>query len=397
MVHLLSILLVFFALLAFLILTHELGHFLMARWLGIKVDEFGFGLPPRVVGWAKFKNKEGKKYWRFVFKKKKKSEKLISTVYSLNAIPFGGFVKIMGEDGSDKDNRRSFAAQSATKRFLVLFAGIFMNFVFGSLLFSLGFWLGFPEMVDDGATVKDAKVQVSEVMSESPAELAGIKVGDTLRSVVLPNSERLSIEGIGQVQTLTKNNAGEKIIFEVLRGDDVYRLEATPRVNPAQGQGALGVSLVRTGIVRHSFGEALLMGPQRAGQLFWIIGDYIGGALVKLVRLEKTQMDFSGPVGIVVLTNQMKEMGWPYLLQFAAVISVNLAFMNLLPLPALDGGRILFLLIEKIKGRPVDEKIEGIVHTVGLYLLLFLMLVVSVKDVSRFQDKFKMLFERIGF
>ncbi len=397
MLHLFSVLLIFFLLLAFLILTHELGHFLMARWLGIKVDEFGFGLPPRIVGWAKFKDGKGKKYWRWVFKKKKKSEKLISTVYSLNAIPFGGFVKIMGEDGSDKNNIKSFASQSATKRFLVLFAGIFMNFVFGSLLFSLGFWLGFPEILEDGVSAKDVKVQITEVRSASPAETAGIKTGDVLRAVILPSEEKMVIDQIAQMQEITKANSGDKITVEVLRGNDVYRLEMIPRANPPEGEGALGISLARTGIVRHSFAEALVMGPQRAGQLFYIIGDYLGGALVKLINLEKTQMDFSGPVGIVVLTNQMKEMGWPYLLQFAAVISVNLAFMNLLPLPALDGGRILFLLIEKIKGRPVNERVEGIVHTVGLYLLLILMLVVSVKDISRFQDKFKMLFERIGF
>lgn len=397
MLHLLSIVLVFFALLAFLILTHELGHFLMARWLGIKVDEFGFGLPPRVFGWAKFRNKKGREYWRLVFQKKKKSEQLISTVYSFNAIPFGGFVKIMGEDGGDRDDQRSFASQSAGRRFLVLFAGIFMNFVFGALLFSLGFWLGFPEIVGDAVSAKDVKVQITEVKKASPAEEAGMKAGDVLRAVILPGEEKIGISQVAQVQEITKDNPGEKLTVEVLRGDDVYRLEMIPRINPPQGEGALGITLARTGIVRHSFAEAMIMGPQRAGQLFWIIGDYLGGALVKLVRLEKTQMDFSGPVGIVVLTNQMKEMGWPYLLQFAAVISVNLAFMNLLPLPALDGGRILFLLIEKIKGRPVDERVEGIVHTVGLYLLLFLMLVVSVKDVSRFQDKFKMLFERIGF
>ncbi len=397
MFHLLSILLIFFVLLAFLIITHELGHFLMARWLGIKVDEFGFGLPPRVMGWAKFRNKEKKEYWRVVFKKKKKSEKLISTVYSLNAIPFGGFVKIMGEDGEEKDNPHSFASQSAWKRFLVLFAGIFMNFIFGALLFTLGFWLGFPDVVDDGAKVKDPKIQITQVVSDSPAEVAGIKVGDTIRSVVTPDGSRSSIDQVSELQAITETQGGEKLIFEVLRGDDLYRLEATPRKNPPEGEGAFGVSLVRVGIVEHSFWEALKMGPERAGQLFYVIGDYLGGTVYSLVKSEKVNVDFSGPVGIVVLTNQMKEMGWPYLLQFAAIISINLAFMNLLPFPALDGGRILFLLIEKVKGSPVNERIEGMVHTFGLYLLLFLMLLVSVKDVSRFQDKFKMLFERMGF
>ena len=137
------------------------------------------------------------------------------------------------------------------------------------------------------------------------------------------------------------------------------------------------------------------MGPVRSAQLIWIMTDYFRYIIGKLIQAEKVQVDVSGPVGIIVVTNQMKEMGFSYLIQFAAIISVNLAFLNFLPFPALDGGRILFLAIEKIKGRPVSPRLEGAIHAIGLYFLLALMVLITFKDVSRFRDKFEMMWERI--
>ena len=139
-------------------------------------------------------------------------------------------------------------------------------------------------------------------------------------------------------------------------------------------------------------GEWLL---QRSVELLGLMYDYLKNIIEKLIHAQKVNVDLSGPVGIVVMTNQMKEMGLPYFLQFAAIISINLAFMNFLPFPALDGGRILFLILEKIKGKPVSPKIEGTIHAIGLYILLLLMVLITFKDFSRFHDKFAMVWERI--
>jgi len=257
--------------------------------------------------------------------------------------------------------------------------------------------LGFPEIADDTAQIKDPKVQITFVSPASPAEQAGIQTGDTIRSIVLPDGKTIKIDKVASLKTIAEDWAGQKIIVEALRGNDIYRFNLEPRSNPPAGQGAMGVGLARIGINQYSFWEALKMGPVRSVQLVWVMFDYFRDLITNLIQAKKVQMELSGPVGIVVLTNQMKEMGWPYLLQFAGAISVNLAFVNFLPLPALDGGRILFLILEKIKGRPINQKVERMAHAIGLYFLLFLMILITFKDISRFHDKFEILFDKIQF
>lgn len=399
MLHILSILLIFFALLALLVLTHELGHFLVARWLGVAVEEFGFGLPPRLLGIVKIKDKSEKKtYWKLIRKYSKveyADKKPVSPIYSINAIPFGGFVKILGEEGEARDHPKSFAAQKTWKRFSILIAGILMNFLLGSFLFTVGFLYGFPEISDDASPVKNPRVQITFVVPDSPADRAGIKIGDTVKAVSLPDQTKIEVDKVITLQTLAKQWLGEKIILEILRGNDLYRMAVEPRVNPPSGQGALGIELARIGVTQYPLWEAIKLGPLRSAQLAYLMADYLRDIIGRLIQAEKVQLEVSGPVGIVVMTNQMREMGLPYLIQFAAIISINLAFINFLPFPALDGGRILFLLVEKIKGRPVSPKLEKIIHAAGLYFLLFLMLLITFKDISRFGDKFAMLWEKI--
>jgi len=389
--------LIFVILLALLVLSHELGHFLVARWLGITVEEFGFGFPPRILGGAKLKKK---KKWIFLRKEEdvhKSRKKIKMPLYSLNLIPLGGFVKILGEDGEKKNDPNSFASQPVSKRFAVLIAGVVMNFLLGVLLLTFGHWWGFPELIgDDNTTAKDPRVQVVEVVPDSPAKEAGLQLGDTIKSISLSDEEKVEVGSIKDVQETTKNQAGEEIVLEVLRGDDTYRLKVTPRKDPPEGEGSLGIVLARTGIVNYPLHQALVISVERSVNLIRVMIGYLSDILGKLIKSEKVQVELAGPVGIVVLTNQMKEMGWAYLLQFAAFLSINLAFINLFPLPALDGGRIIFLGIEKIKGKPVSQKVEQVIHAIGLYLLLFLMLLISFKDFFRFSDKFAMLWEKIS-
>jgi len=387
-------LLIFIALLALLVLSHELGHFLVARWMGITVEEFGFGFPPRILGLAK----KGKK-WLLLRKEKdfeKIKKKIKLPLYSLNLIPLGGFVKILGEDGGEKNNPNSFASKPVSKRFFVLIAGITMNFILGIFLLTAGHWLGFPELIDDNnVEAKDPRVQVVEVLSDSPAQKAEIKTGDTIRSITSSQGEKVKINKISDLQENSNKWAGEEITLEVTRGDDTYRMKTTPRVDAAPDEGALGLSLARTGIVRYPILSAFVVSIERSINLIVLMLSYLGTLISSIFTQEEVNVELAGPVGIVVLTNQMKEMGWAYLLQFAAFLSINLAFINLFPLPALDGGRIIFLIVEKIKGKPVNAKVEQVIHAIGLYLLLFLMLFISFKDVFRFSDKFAMLWEKI--
>jgi len=401
MLHLLTLLLIFFALLALLVLTHELGHFLMSSWMGVEVEEFGFGLPPRLIGLVKLKDKgEKRTFWKVIHKYSKINydDKVpVSPIYSLNAIPFGGFVKIFGEDGDERQNPKSFGAQPVSKRFLILVAGIAMNFILGVALFTYGYWSGFPEAVEDTAQIANAKVQILSVSPGSPAEQAGLQMGDTIQSIVLPDQEKVPINTVTELQNYSKAEAGNSITMEVTRGNDLYRFNIVPRANPPEGEGPIGISPARIGIVKYPIVKAFEISLVESVQLIWIMADYLWNIIGHLIHAQKVAVDVSGPVGIVVLTNQFREMGFPYLLKFAGLISLNLAFINFIPYPALDGGRILFLLIEKIKGRPVSPRLEQIIHTVGLYSLLLLMVLVTFKDVSRFHEKFQILWEKIQF
>lgn len=401
MLHFLSLLIIFFALLALLVLTHELGHFLVSIWAGVQVEEFGFGLPPRLIGLVKIRDKKTKKtFWKIIHKYSKINydhKEPISPIYSLNAIPFGGFVKIFGEDGEEKQDPRSFGAQSVSKRFAILFAGILMNFLLGVGLFTYGYWSGFPEIIEDNTNITGAKVQILNISPGSPAETAGLKMGDNVQAIVLSDQQRIAINKVVTLQTVAKTEAGKNIVMEVTRGNDVYRFNLIPRVNPPEGEGPIGITPARIGIIRYPIIQAFEIGLSESLQLIWIMYDYFKGIITHLIHAQKVSVDVSGPIGIVVLTNQFREMGFPYLIKFAGLISLNLAFINFIPFPALDGGRILFLLIEKIKGRPVSPKLEQIIHTVGLYSLLLLMILVTFKDVSRFHDKFVILWEKLQF
>jgi len=401
MLHLLSLLIIFFALLALLVLTHELGHFLMSIWMGVQVEEFGFGLPPRLIGLVKLKDKSEKRtFWKVIHKYSKINydDKVpVSPIYSLNAIPFGGFVKIFGEEGDARQNPKSFAAQSVSRRFLILVAGIAMNFILGVALFTFGYWSGFPEVVEDSVQMANTKVQILSVSPGSPAETAGLQMGDTIKSIILPDQKRVEIDTVAKLQNYSKVEAGQTITLEVVRGNDLYRFNIVPRANPPEGEGPIGLYPARIGIVKYPLVTAFKISLVESVQLVWIMADYLRNIIDHLIHAQKVAVDVSGPVGIVVLTNQFREMGFPYLLKFAGLISLNLAFINFIPYPALDGGRILFLLIEKIKGRPVSPKVEQIVHTAGLYSLLLLMILVTFKDVSRFHEKFQVLWDKLQF
>lgn len=362
----------FILILGLLIFVHELGHFLVAKKMGVKVEEFGFGYPPRIFG-----------------------KKIRGTIYSLNWIPFGGFVKIFGEDGKYREKRNSFSAKKVWQRALMLVAGVVMNFLLAVLVLGLGHGLGLPAVMEDDQPreMSDIKIQILEVAPDSPAQKAGLLPGDSileLRAATIsggcqPCASKQSIkpQSIDDVQSFTKQHQGQTITLLIARGKDIFEVSLVPRPSPPAGEGAMGVALAKTGIVAYPWYLAFLKGFESAAILLVTIVMAIGGLLWRLIATGQGASEVAGPVGIYILTGQMARLGFIYLLQFTALLSVNLAIINILPFPALDGGRLLFLAIEKIKGKPVNAKVERLIHNVGFAILIILMLAITWRDIAR--------------
>lgn len=379
---------VFIITLGLLIFVHELGHFVIARRNGIKAEEFGFGFPPRIFGFVK----QGKK-WKLI-----KGNQLIeskNTVYSLNWIMLGGFVKIKGEDGMEKKAKDSFAGKSAWVRIKVLAAGVVMNFALAWLAFSIAFMVGIPQAVDSDITMKDTSIQISQVIPESPAEKMGIKPADQIIKceMNIPACKE-NFKNIEQVQKIINDGKGSEIALKVKRGNEFLTLRGTPRVDYPADQGPLGISLAQTAVVSYPWYEAVYQGFKMTLNVMKLIVVTFYDIIHNLIVGEKVAVDVSGPIGIAVVAKQFTDLGFAYIMQFIALLSINLGIINAFPFPALDGGRILFILIEKIKGSPVSQKVEQIIHNFGFIFLILLMVFVTFRDVLKFGiiDKIKGIF-----
>lgn len=351
----------FLIILAILVLVHELGHFIVAKKSGLTVEEFGFGFPPRLFG-----VKKG------------------DTLYSLNLIPLGGFVKILGEDGEQVGNPKSFAAKSIAARSLITIAGVTMNFLLAVLILIIGFGIGLPQVIDQSneALAKNIQIQIVAIAPDSPAITAGIRLGDSIKSVKY-NGSVTDIRDIMELQNTIGKYKGKEITLGVGRGTEILELKITPRANPPEGEGALGIALAKTGVVSYPWYQSVWLGIKSAFILTWAIILGFVGIIKNAIFTGQLTQDLSGPVGIAVLTGQAAELGYIYLLQLLALLSLNLTVLNLLPLPALDGGRLLFLGIEKIKGSKVNPKIENVIHAIGLALLMLLALLITWRDILK--------------
>jgi len=334
-----------------------------ARFFGVKVEEFGLGFPPRM----------------------KKLFKKGDTEYTLNWLPIGGFCKIMGEDGEDKNNPESFSSRSVGQRALILSGGVIMNIILAMILFSLIFMVGMPTDVTGGideskiSGFKDQKVQITSVAKNSPAAEAGIMMGDTVLKI-----NETKIATIEELQNYIDNHRGEEVNIYLLRGKKEITKKLIPRENPPDEEGPIGVGLAETAMVSYPVHWAIWKGIIHTIKITIFIITAFAGIIWSLLTVGKMGAEISGPVGIVVLTGQMSAMGLIYLLNFTALISVNLAIINALPFPALDGGRLLFLAVEKIKGSPVNQNFEAKVNNYGFMLLMLLMLVVTFYDVGKY-------------
>ncbi len=366
--------LVFIIILGFLVFVHELGHFAVARRNGIKAEEFGFGFPPRALGVVK-NDQTGK--WDFVLGRKHIESK--NTIYSINWLPIGGFVRIKGENGDEK-GEDSFVSKSPWVRSKVLIAGVVMNFIFAWLLFSFGFMLGTPQEVEN-ANVKGAYVLIEKVEDGSPAQKMGLKMGDVIeKKQTGPDGKTYNLVGVEGVQEFIGSNVGKEINLNIKRGKEELVLKGIPEIMPESGKGRIGVSLAQVAKVSYSLFPALWKGFVELGNVFLMIFM----VLKMLLSGQGGGLDVTGVVGIAVYTGEVIPLGLAHILRFAAILSVNLGIINALPFPALDGGRILFIIIEKIKGSPVSQKLEQIFHTAGFAILIGLMIFVTYRDFLKF-------------
>jgi len=342
----------FFSILIILIVVHELGHYITAKLTGVKVLEAGLGYPPRVWGFT----------WR-------------GTIYSINLLPLGGFVRLLGEE--DPTDPQSLAAAPRWKRLVVLFAGSGMNFLLPILLFAIAFMI--PREVAIGPAFVD------KVEAGSPAAEAGLKPGDTIREL---NGE--GVKNTQEAGRIIRLNLGETIDFTVERevfggGSELLTLPVNARWAPPSGQGPTGI---RIGNLYPQFTEKESFAPWEAvPKGFTSTLESLILARNEIIAMFKggSGPDVAGPVGIAQATGEVVEQaGWQTLLDFAALLSINLAIINVLPLPMLDGGRIAFVLLEIARrGKRIAPQKEAIVHLVGLALIITLAVVVTYFDVIR--------------
>lgn len=355
-------LLIFIAVLAVLVLVHELGHFWAARKFGCGVDEFGFGFPPRATGWRSQRS---------------------GVLYSLNWIPLGGFVKIKGEDGSDCEDPESFSSKPAWQRAIILVAGVTMNMVLAIVLLSVGFGFGLPTALPDSraelgplANIRDPQVAITLVTNGSPAAAAGFQAGDIITDI-----DGVNFLTLGEVQEYIAEAENESMTVTIVRDHEPIDIDVTPVYQSDLNRVVAGFGLTRIGIVSYPWYAAPIKGSVAAWNILVSIVTTFASLLHDLFTGTPPAVDVSGPVGIAVITGQVVRMGWGHLLEFVALLSINLAVINILPLPALDGGRLLFLVIEKIRRRPVNARIEALVHNIGFALLMALIVFVTYRDI----------------
>ena len=376
---------IFVAILSLLIFVHEFGHFWTARRFSVRVDEFGFGLPPRILGLQKI----GKKL-KVTFGNRP-IEDTEPTIYSLNWIPIGGFVRIKGENGGLAEQKDSFPSKKIWQRIIIISAGVIMNVILCIVLLSIGYAVGMPGLAEGQskyAKISDPALQVVEIVPDSPAQKAGIAIGDKIMEV---NGER--IESLESLQSSLSDKENQNVEIAVRRNNKNISLQVVPaEINDRTG---IGVALVNVAKVRFPLIIAIWQGIKTTFIWIWLIVSALAMIIKNLIIQKPLGVDLSGPIGIAVMTGQAASLGWVYLLQFAALLSINLAIINILPFPALDGGRILFLIVEKFRGRAMKQKWENLANNIGFLLLLALIIAVSFRDVLIYGDRILSVFKGI--
>lgn len=354
---------IFLAVLAILILSHELGHFILAKLNGVRVDEFGFGFPPRIFGF-------------------KKGE----TLYSLNLIPFGGFVKVYGEEGQGQEDKRSFSAQKLYIRAVILTAGVFFNLLLVWPVLSAGYLVGAPVSVENndisGGTLTSGGVMIIQVQKNTPAETAGLAAGDYLLRLSAKN-EILEISDVESSRDFIVKHAGSEIQIDYLRNGKEFSIKASTIKEPELGKGNLGILMDYVAFLKLPFFKAVWEGLKTTLDLIGAVAKALFNFFADIFKERELLAQIAGPVGIAGIVSSAHQAGFVFVLQLIALLAVNLALINMIPFPALDGGRLLFLAIEFIKGKPISQKTANIANNIGFAILILLMLVITYHDIFK--------------
>lgn len=356
--------LTFFIILSVLVLVHELGHYIVAKMIGVRIDEFGFGFPPRILG-----------------------RKIRGTVYSFNWLPIGGFVKLAGEDEENekdvmrggvriKDKKQYFWARTRKERAAILLAGVAMNFLLAVVVTTVLLTHGIIEPTDT--------VHIEKILSDSPAEMAGLKEKDIIRSITYTDQTGQTHKEIHKPSDLidaVKISGGNSVTLAIIRNGESFSVEIVPRTAPPKGEGPLGVAI--TNLERRTY--PLSQAPFHALKIsifrVWQMITSIFGLLLRLMTGSHINPgEVSGPVGIAKVTGEAVKYGWEAVLEFASILSLNLAVLNILPFPALDGGRLAFVVAEKL-GKKARPAVERTIHQIGMILLLALLLLITISDI----------------
>jgi len=357
----LSFIVAFFTIIS-LVVIHEFGHFIIAKRRGVKVEEFGIGYPPRLFG-----------------------KKFGDTLYSVNLLPFGAFVRILGEIGGLEDFH-SFSGKKIWERILIVLGGVLAFWIVSIILLIIVFGLGMPTPVSDEANnLADAKVQITAIAPESPAAKAGLEPLDTIL-LLKSGEDQLAVDKAAPVVEFINNHKGQEVIITLQRWSKIFDVSVVPRVFHPEGEGSLGIGLVRVALLPVSWYKAPYLGVTAAGKLTLATFQAFGGVLGHIIEKKEVPsgVTLMGPLGIFNFLKQVFQLGINYFLYFVALISILMAIFNLLPIPALDGGKILFLAIEAVRRKAVSPKIEQNITATFFLLLIILSIFITIKfDIPR--------------
>lgn len=340
-----------------LVLIHELGHFLAARFFGIWVEEFGIGLPPRLFG-----IKRG------------------NTIYSINLIPAGGFVKLHGEEEGTLDDSKvkkpelAFFSKPWWQKAIILSAGVLMNFILALLIITYLFTQGVPNPTN---------VSIAEVANDSPAFEAGIKSEDIIVSV-----SGVDAKTIEEVSSEVAKHVDTETVFVLIRtidgNQETLTINAVPRKNPPPNEGALGVVLKQNfEIKKYPIYTAWYQGLIAAGKMSYLLLTAILGVFWDFISGFKVPKDVAGPIGMYQLYGEARKSGFSAILELSGLISLNLAVINLFPIPPLDGSRLMFVLVERFTGKKLKKSWEQNLYKFSFLFLILLFLLISFQDIKR--------------
>jgi regulator of sigma E protease len=382
MISSILILIAAFLSLIILMIIHEFGHFIIAKKFGVRVEEFGIGYPPRIFG-----------------------KKFGETIYSINWLPLGAFVRIYGEEGG-VDDYRSFTHLKIWQRVLIVIGGVAAFWIAAMIIFSIVFGIGadLPIGDQDVAGVTNPQVKIISVSSDSPASMAGLRAGDTILQVQSHKYESadvgpevVKVDKIQTFQDFIKSHTGEEIVMTVERDGQDLSVNLSPRANPPAGQGAVGIGLERMATLIQKY--PWYLAPVQGVKFTWtttiesLKGLYLVFANLLTGKGAPEGASFAGPLGITIFLANAASYGIGFFLYFIGLISVFIAIFNLFPIPALDGGKLIFLAIEKIKGKPVSARIEQNITVVFFLILIALSIFITIKfDIPRVVDYLKSAF-----